>query len=116
MTDAREIIEAKSLEEMANEKFGDQLKKWKARYEPKPLSVREVEGKMIVLKPMTPAVMSQYSMLMAGEGMAEATRYALNELTLGGDAEVIDDDDYFMAAMMQFATVVEIKKGRASKL
>lgn len=116
MTDKREIVAEKSLEEMAREKCGEKLDVWKAQYAPKQLMVIAVEDKMIVLKPMTPAVFSQYSMLLASEGMAEATRYALNELTLGGDAEVIDDDDYFMSAIMQFNAVVELKKGRASKL
>lgn len=109
-------MKEKSLAEMAVEKLGDKLEVWKKQYAPKPLSVIAVEEKLIVLKPMTPAVMSQYSMLLGSEGMASATRYALNELTLGGDPEVIDDDDYFMSAMMQFATTVELKKGRASKL
>lgn len=112
---AEELVE-KSLEEIAREKFGEKLDVWKAQYAPKQLMVIAVEDKLIVLKPMTPAVLSQYSMLMASDGMAVATRCALNELTLGGDAEVIDDDDYFMSALMQFNSVVELKKGRASKL
>ena len=116
MTDEKGIVEEKSLEEMAREKFGEKLDVWKAQYAPKQLMVIAVEDKMIVLKPITPAVFSQYSTLMARDGMAEATRYALNEMTLGGDAEVIDDDDYFMSAIMQFNAVVELKKGRASKL
>lgn len=111
-----EEVKEKSLVEMAEEKLGGQLDVWRKQYAPKQLSVIAVEDKLIVLKPMTPSVMSQYSMMLGTEGMAEATRYALNELTLGGDPEVIDDDDYFMSAMMQFATTVEIKKGRASKL
>lgn len=116
MTDKIDVKEDKSLAEIAREKFGEQLDVWKSQYAPKQLMVIAVEDKLIVLKPMTPAVFSQYSMLLASDGMAEATRYALNELTLGGDAEVIDDDDYFMSAIMQFNAVVELKKGRASKL
>lgn len=116
MTDEKGIVEEKSLEEIAREKFGEKLDVWKAQYAPKQLIVIAVEDKMIVLKPMTPAVLSRYTMMLGSEGMAEATRYALNELTLGGDAEVIDDDDYFMSAFMQFNAVVELKKGRASKL
>lgn len=116
MTDKIDVMEEKSLAEIAREKFGTQLDVWKSQYAPKQLMVIAVEDKLIVLKPMTPAVFSQYSMLLASDGMAEATRYALNELTLGGDAEVIDDDDYFMSAIMQFNAVVELKKGRASKL
>lgn len=117
MTDEKGIVEEKSLEEIAREKFGEKLDVWKAQYAPKQLMVIAVEDKMIVMKPMTPAVLSRYTMMMmASEGMAEATRYALNELTLGGDAEVIDDDDYFMSAILQFNAVVELKKGRASKL
>ena len=106
----------KSLAERAQERFGEKLETWKAQYAPRALSVIEVEDKMLILKPMTPAVLSQYSMLMGTDGMDVATRYAMNELSLGGDAEVIDDDDYFMAAMLQFATTVELKKGSASRL
>lgn len=116
MTDKQENVEMKSLDEMAREKFGEKLDVWKAQYAPKQLMVIAVEEKLILLKPMTSAVFSQYSMMLSSHGMAEATRYALNELTLGGDAEVIDDDDYFMSAMLQFNAVVELKKGRASKL
>lgn len=105
-----------SLASAASDKFGAQLETWRKQYSPRPLSVIEVEDKMIVLRPMTPAVMSQYSMMLANEGMDVATRYALNALMLGGDAELIDDDEYFMVAMMQFANTVELKKGRASKL
>lgn len=111
-----ETKDEQGLAVVARERWGEDLEKWEAQYAPRRLSVIEVEDKMIVLKPITPAVMARYSMMLSSDGMDVATRYALNELTLGGDMELIDDDEYFMSAMMQFATVVELKKGRASML
>jgi hypothetical protein len=35
---------------------------------------------------------------------------------LGGDEELLDDDDYFQAALLQFQEVIEIKSGEIKKL
>ena len=94
----------------------EQLDLWRKQYAPKQLTVIEVDDKRLILKPITAAVLSKYSMLLSNDGMDVATRYAMNELALGGDAEIIDDEDYFMSAMLQFSTVIELKKGRAYRL
>ena len=109
-------ISEKNLQERVEDKVGGKLEEWRKRYAPKQLSIIEVEDKVLVLRPITTDVMAKYSMMMATDGMDVATRYALNELALGGDSCVIDEDDYFMSAMMQFATVIELKKAVVSKL
>lgn len=109
-------ISEKDLQERVEDKVGGKLEEWRKRYAPKQLTIIEVEDKVLVLRPITPDVMAKYSMMMATDGMDVATRYALNELALGGDSCVIDEDDYFMSAMMQFATVIELKKAVVSKL
>lgn len=110
------IDEQAALLERMTARFGGKLDDWRKRYAPKPLTIIEVDDKVLVLRPITPDVMAKYSMTLATDGMDVATRYALNELSLGGDTCIIDDDDYFMSAMMQFAQVVELKKSNIYKL
>jgi len=40
----------------------------------------------------------------------------LNSCFLGGDREIIDDDDYFYGAAMQLQELIEIKNGDLKKL
>ena len=40
----------------------------------------------------------------------------LRSCWLGGDQDLLDDDDYFQGALMQFQEVMEIKSGEIKKL
>ena len=39
----------------------------------------------------------------------------INELWLGGDDEIRDDDEYFMSAMIEVQNLIEVKKSAFGK-
>jgi hypothetical protein len=51
----------------------------------------------------------------AGEAFAIAEDL-FNTCWLGGDQELLDDDDYFQGAMVQFQGVMELRTGELKKL
>jgi len=107
----------KTLEELLTERF-PKLPDYKAQYAPRQLNIIEVEDKVVILKPIGVKEISQYSVTLVtpGLGMEVATRYLLDELWLAGDNEIRDDEEYFMAAMIQMQYIVETKKSRFTKL
>lgn len=100
-------------------RFGDKFAEWEKEYAPRKLNYIDVEDKMALLRPIDPETLSSYSMLLVASesgGLVVATRFVLEELWLGGDDEIRDNDDYFMAAMIQVQQVMEQKKSRFIKL
>ena len=71
-----------------------------------------VEDKILMLKPIGSEQLATYSMMIATEdvGLVSATKYLLNELTLAGDSDLIDNEEYFMSAMLQTQKIMEVKK------
>lgn len=101
------------------ERFGAaNIAKWKAEHNAQSLSVIAVEDKMAILRPITPAEFSHYSLMVADPqgGMDVASRYLLEELWIDGDDEIRNDDDYFIAAMLQLQNAIELKKSGFMKL
>lgn len=76
----------------------------------------EIEGKKGYVRKPTREEM-KFAMTLATKndplGMAEEI---LKSCWLGGDMELIDDDDYFYGAAMQLQDLVEIKAGQLKKL
>lgn len=100
-------------------RFGDKFTEWEKEYAPRKLNYIDVEDKIALLRPIDPETLSSYSMLLVASesgGLVVATRFVLEELWLGGDDEIRDNDDYFMAAMIQVQQVMEQKKSRFIKL
>lgn len=85
--------------------------KWEKQFAPRRLCAIQVEDKYAVLRPITSKEVSQFSMSIAGgNGVDDACRYLLEELWLGGDNELRDDEEYFIGAMTQIQKVMEVKK------
>ena len=106
-----------NIKEKLTARFGAKLDEWKKQYAPRQLSVIEVEDKVAVLRPVGAAEVSTYTMQVAGEGGLEtASRYLLEELWLGGDDELRNDEEYFISAMLAVQQTIELKKSNFTKL
>lgn len=108
----------KDLAVTLQERFGKKLEEYKQQYAPRQLNIIEVEETVAVLAPITATVIANYSMALVdpAKGMETATRYLLEELWLDGDDEIRDNEDYFIAAMLQVQNVVQTKNSRFTKL
>lgn len=103
----------RNIEEILEKRFTpERVSAWKQEYAPRKLCVLGVEDKLAVLRPIRAAELSQYSMLAAdpSAGIEKASRYLLDALWIDGDAAIRDDEECFMAAMLQLQNVIELKK------
>lgn len=106
-------MDEKEIKKLIEERFGkDKIAELQKAFNGRRLGVIVVEDKMCLLRPLTAKDLSSYSMLvMKGEeGLEQGAHYLLNNLWLAGDEEIRDDEDYFMAAMLQIQNSVELKK------
>lgn len=97
--------------QLAEQRFGkeklDQLSK---EFNGRKLCIIAVEDKIAVLKPLNAKELSDYTRTMMSAGLDVAARQLLDALWLGGDECIMDDEDYFMAAMVELQNVIELKK------
>lgn len=97
--------------QLAEQRFGkeklDQLSK---EFNGRKLCIIAVEDKIAVLKPLNAKELSDYTRTMMSAGLDVAARQLLDALWLGGDDCIRDDEDYFMAAMVELQNVIELKK------
>lgn len=101
------------IEQILQDKFGkERVDKWRKQFAPRKLNIIAVEDKIAVLRPVTAAAVSQYSLLVAdkSQGLEAGARYLINDLWLDGDSEIQDDEDYFIAAMLQVQNSIQLKK------
>ena len=85
----------------------DQLSK---EFNGRKLCIIAVEDKIAVLKPLNAKELSDYTRTMMSAGLDVAARQLLDALWLGGDECIRDNEDYFMAAMVELQNVIELKK------
>lgn len=106
------------LVDILKQRFGKPLEEFRKQYAPRQLNIIEVEDKVAVLAPINATVIGNYSLALVDpeKGMEMATRYLLEELWLAGDNEIRDDQDYFIAAMLQVQNVIQTKNSRFTKL
>ena len=97
--------------QLAEQRFGkeklDQLSK---EFNGRKLCIIAVEDKIAVLKPLNAKELSDYTRTMMSAGLDVAARQLLDALWLGGDECIRDNEDYFMAAMVELQNVIELKK------
>lgn len=97
--------------QLAEQRFGkeklDQLSK---EFNGRKLCIIAVEDKIAVLKPLNAKELSDYTRTMMSAGLDVAARQLLDALWLGGDECIRDDEEYFMAAMVELQNVIELKK------
>ena len=103
---------------MAELKFGkEKLEELKARFHGRKLNIIVVEDKICVLMPLTSKALSNYTRMMIDSdgGLDTAAKQLLDELWLGGDEEIRDDEEYFIAAMTEIQNLIEVKKSGFGK-
>ena len=103
----------KKIQQVIEDRFGkDKIAELQAAFNGRKLNVIAVEDKMCLLRPINARELSSYSMMaMKGDdGLENAARYLLNELWIAGDVIIRDDEEYFMAAMLQVQNAIELKK------
>jgi hypothetical protein len=107
-----------TLDAILQTKYGSKLDEYRSSYAPRKLNVIQVEDKVAILKPIGAEEIANYSMMLGDpeKGMVTATQYLLEELWLDGDVAIKDDEEYFIAAMLQIHNVIETKKSRFTKL
>lgn len=118
MSNKKQKTEDNDLLKSLKQRFGKSLEEFQSQYAPRKLNVIEVEDKIALLAPINANVIAGYSMALVDpeKGMTVATRYLLEELWLDGDNEIRDDEDYFIAAMLQVQNVIQTKNSRFTKL
>jgi len=100
------------IEKVLTERFGEKYNKHKSDYAPRKLSVIVVEDKLALLRPVGAEEVSIFTMMTASSemGVAKACEYLITELWLDGDDEILSDEEYFISAMMQVQSAIELKK------
>ena len=97
--------------QLAEQRFGkDELDRLSKEFNGRKLCIIAVEDKIAVLKPLNAKELSDYTRTMMSAGLDVAARQLLDALWLGGDECIRDDEDYFMAAMVELQNVIELKK------
>jgi len=106
------------LQTMLEERFGARYQELKKQYAPRKLNVVVVEDKVALLRPIGAAEVSTFSMMTVNPdlGLDKASEYLINELWLDGDMEIVNDEEYFISAMLQLQNVVELKKSSFYKV
>ena len=108
------VQEIENIGHILETRFGkERVEKMKRGFAPRRLTVIMVEDKIAVLRPITAAELSQYSLIAADQeagGIDKAARYLLDTLWIDGDGEIRSDEEYFMAAMLQVQNAIELKK------
>lgn len=100
------------IEKLLTDRFGEKYDKYKKEYSPRKLNVIVVEDKMALLRPVGSEEVSYFTMMTASPemGISKASEYLLNELWIDGDEEIKNDEEYFISAMLQLQSVIELKK------
>ena len=67
--------------------------------------------------PLSAKALSDYTRMVIDPkaGPEQATRLLLDQLWLGGDEEIRNDEDYFMSAMVEMQNLIELKKSTSGK-
>lgn len=117
MDNQKQKIE-KTVAQMAEQKFGkEKLAELQAQYPGRKLNILVVEDKVAVLMPLTPKALSNYTRMIMNQdaGIDDAARMLIDELWLGGDTIIRDDEEYFMSAMIEIQKIIELKKSASGK-
>ena len=113
-TDVQQLLIEKVIKRFSQEKIDE----WKEKYAPRKINIIEVDGKMAVLRPITADDVATYSMAVADKeiGLNKATKFMLEELWIDGDNEIVDNEEYYISAMMQAQKLLEVKKSSFMQL
>ncbi len=102
--------------ELAEQRFGkDELDRLSKEFGGRKLNIIAVEDKVAVLQPINAKVLSDYTRTVVNGELDVASRQLLNDLWIGGDECIRDDEEYFMSAMIEIQNVIELKKSTFGK-
>ena len=108
-----------SVIELAEKRFGkEKLAEIKAQYPGRKLNIIVVEDKVALLQPMTAKALSNYTQMVVDPkgGLDTAAKCLFDEVWIGGDEAIREDEEYFISAMMEIQNIIEIKKSSFGKL
>ena len=71
--------------------------------------------KCLILRPITRHILSYASTKIEDEGLYTFLEAAMRECMIEGDSEILDDDEYFIPAAMQFNDIMKGKKAMLLK-
>lgn len=74
------------------------------------LPILEEDGSikyMVIMRPITRAILSYASTKIEEEGLYEFLEAAMRECYVAGDKEILDDDEYFIPASQQFNKILK---------
>jgi hypothetical protein len=97
----------------------DQVKKWSNEnkgifYLPVMSTEGDIE-KLALMRPITREILSYASTKIQEEGLYIFLEAAMRECLITGDAEILDDDEYFIPAANAFNAILEGKKASLLK-
>lgn len=110
---SREAALKVQAEELAKARYGVKLDEWRKAYRNVWFLIIESDGqidKMAVMKPINRHILSFASAKIEDAGLYSFLEACMRETWLDGDAELLDDDNYFIPASMQFNKMIEGKK------
>jgi hypothetical protein len=99
--------------EKLQERFSpEKVEQWKKEFAPRKINVIEVEGKFAVLHPITSNEVANFAVMTSNNdiGLEKACRYLIEEMWVDGDNEILNDEEYFIGAMLQVQATMELKK------
>ena len=100
-------------EQQVIDKFGaDKVSNWKKQYAPRKINVLVIDDAIGVLRPIGAKEISDYSLMVSNNevGLEKASRYLIEELWIDGDRKILEDEEYFISAMLQSQRIIELKK------
>lgn len=108
-------------EDLAIERYTeDQLKKWSNQnkglwYLPVMGEDGESIEALAIMKPINRNILSYASTKISDDGLYAFLEQCMRECWLEGDTSILDDDDFFIPAAMQFNKILEGKKATLLK-
>jgi hypothetical protein len=113
--DAKDAVLKDRCEQLSIERFGaEKLAAWRKEnggiwFLPITDAADNIE-KIGVLKPINRHILSYASTKLQDDGLYSFLEQCMRDCWLDGDTELLDDDEYFIPASMQFNKILEGKK------
>lgn len=104
----RELCEKTAIARFGEDKLAEWRKQFGSLWFLPILKDEEVE-KFAVMKPITRTALSYAASKLEDDGLYGFLESCMRECWIDGDAEILDDDEYFIPASMKFNKILEGK-------
>ncbi|WP_298307272.1 hypothetical protein [Flavobacterium sp.] len=88
----------------------EKLDQWKQEYGNRDLIQLKVDDSLAVLRPILADDLGEYMMSIGTNGMSKAVAFIIDQLWIDGDADLLIDEDKFIAIFLQVNNILEGKK------